>query len=466
MMKRQETIRIPFVFELFFSNWNGHSEKNIERINLFLTYTSLMLLGSMAWALVCLSLGMNETSMIPLSYVVLTLVNLAVFQTKWSFEWCFSFQVFISVTMPFLFQMILGGVFNGGMIMIWSSLALMAGTVFLTNNVRKGFLIMFILQAVLIGIDEYLVAERFGLYMTQVLLILANYVGVTVALFFLAERFISDQMTFKNKAYIHKEKIISLEENKENQMMEVKSFKRRVLPSSMNFQTAFTDHFISVIEKDVVGSTFYWLGNFYGNDILVVIDGKWEGVYGTMMSMECRNTLNEVVYQNGEHHAPRILTALSELFLKCCPKPEEGDDPLSIVVMTYDCTSNELGAAGQGMEVYVKDGSRTGTLAEMCTMGIACNNSYYIKDSIYNTTMLGEVAHVVVYSKSYPKQIAEPRKPATFRKLLKQWADSSENPEMNVLKKELEKRVQLGLKKNTELDKDLIAIGLRLSMWD
>lgn len=79
----KESIRIPFVFELFFSDWEGRTEKSLERISLFLNYLALMLIWAMASALVSLMAGANEVSMVPLTFVILTLLNIFIFQSKW-----------------------------------------------------------------------------------------------------------------------------------------------------------------------------------------------------------------------------------------------------------------------------------------------------------------------------------------------------------------------------------------------
>jgi len=465
MMKKEKTIKIPFVFELFFSNSYGHGEKSLERISLFLMYTAMLLLASMSWSLLCLYLGMNDKSLIPLAYIVLTLMNLAAFQTRLAGEWNFSFQVLISVSMPFIFQIILGGVFNAGMVMIWSSVALMTGIIFLPAKTRKFFLILFIIECCLVGVNEYLMVDRFGLYMAQVVLILINIAGATIVLFYVAERFILDQMSFKHKAYVHAEKINTLEKEKEQELLEIKDFKRRVLPSSMQFTSSFTDHFVSRMVKGTVGSAFYWLGNYYGNDILDIIDAKWKGTYGTMMSLECRNELNEAVYQRGEHEPARILNALSELLLKCCGSPKADDTPLGIMVLTYDCTSNELAAAGQGMEVFLKDGSRCGRLADLTTRGASCDATYYVKNSVLNSITLGEISHVVVYSHDYLNMLRAEKGPSRIYSIIEAWAKSNEDPKMHDLQQKLELEAGEAVK-SSEKESDLISIGIRLSMWD
>ena len=211
-------------------------------------------------ALVSLMAGANEVSMVPLTFVILTLLNIFIFQSKWGGEWSYSVQAFISVTMPFFFQAALGGVFLGGVIMLWAALAMMSATVFLSRSSRFGMLAIFIAEAGLLCYLEYDVNERLSVYIYQVIWFTANFVLVTVALFFVAEHFIKQQM--KHAIYAVKEKSQEMEVKLKGIDRDTNLAMKSALPSNLAFNMAFTDHFVAQYRGEVDNENFLWLGNF------------------------------------------------------------------------------------------------------------------------------------------------------------------------------------------------------------
>ncbi|MCA9559722.1 MAG: hypothetical protein KC583_14300, partial [Myxococcales bacterium] len=97
----------------------------------FLIATGLSMSGGgILWGSLGLSVGTAGPAVIPFGYTVATAINLFVLSRTKAFVPARTFQVFISLALPFFFQWTLGGFTASGCVMIWSLLALVASLSF------------------------------------------------------------------------------------------------------------------------------------------------------------------------------------------------------------------------------------------------------------------------------------------------------------------------------------------------
>ncbi|MDW3195813.1 MAG: ATP-binding protein [Cytophagales bacterium] len=111
-----------------------------------------MSLGGVLWGTISVFHGLIYPSIIPYGYVVISIGNLIYFQRTRDFVTVRFIQVFISLTLPFLFQWSLGGFFSSGLIMIWSLFSLVASLSY-ESNLHSLLWWSFFLA--LIGISSY-----------------------------------------------------------------------------------------------------------------------------------------------------------------------------------------------------------------------------------------------------------------------------------------------------------------------
>ncbi|MDW3197612.1 MAG: hypothetical protein R8G66_34925 [Cytophagales bacterium] len=79
----------------------------------FLVFLTLfMSLGGLLWGTISVFHGLIYPSIIPYGYVVISIGNMIYFQQTRDFVKVRFIQVFISLTLPFLFQWSLGGFFS------------------------------------------------------------------------------------------------------------------------------------------------------------------------------------------------------------------------------------------------------------------------------------------------------------------------------------------------------------------
>ncbi|MGB3464425.1 MAG: hypothetical protein WBA74_04110 [Cyclobacteriaceae bacterium] len=138
----------------------GHTESDSEKVKnqkAFLTYLAVfMSVGGMVWGSIAVYYDLYAQSLIPYSYVIISILNLTYLKFSKDFSTVRSIQVFISLSLPFIFQWSLGGFYSSGMIMLWALLSLLASLSF--GNPRSSFvwLFLFIGLTVISGVfDSY-----------------------------------------------------------------------------------------------------------------------------------------------------------------------------------------------------------------------------------------------------------------------------------------------------------------------
>ncbi|WDE10619.1 GGDEF domain-containing protein [Thalassomonas haliotis] len=112
----------------------GNVPENTEREKVghgFLIYTgALMGLGGLLWGTLSFFSGLVWQSLIPYGYTLITIVNFSYLYYSKKFELVRIIQMAISVLLPFLFQISLGGFIPSGAVIIWSILSILVGFTF------------------------------------------------------------------------------------------------------------------------------------------------------------------------------------------------------------------------------------------------------------------------------------------------------------------------------------------------
>jgi len=96
----------------------------------YIMFVAVMSLGTLVWGIFCFVLGLRTISLLPLGYLGFTLINFLLFLTGKGFAFIRFFQVFFSLTFPYILQWLLGGYMVSGMVGLWSLLTLISLTTF------------------------------------------------------------------------------------------------------------------------------------------------------------------------------------------------------------------------------------------------------------------------------------------------------------------------------------------------
>lgn len=125
-----------------------------KRQHSFLIYIGvLMSLGGLSWGSIALYSGLPFQAMIPLGYGVITCFNFLYLYLTKDFQRAQALQIFLSLMLPFLFQLSLGGFVSSGAQIIWSITAILGAFTFKKNNT---IIVWFVLYLVLVALSGLL----------------------------------------------------------------------------------------------------------------------------------------------------------------------------------------------------------------------------------------------------------------------------------------------------------------------
>jgi adenylate cyclase len=80
----------------------------------------MMSMGGIVWGVICAVFSEPWASVIPFGYTIISLINIASFRVVGQFRVFRFIQILISLMLPFLLMIALGGFLNSGAVVFWS----------------------------------------------------------------------------------------------------------------------------------------------------------------------------------------------------------------------------------------------------------------------------------------------------------------------------------------------------------
>ncbi len=112
----------------------------------------LMSMGGLLWGAIAWLNDLRAAAAIPWGYGLLTALNLRYFHAKANFDRVRFVQVLMSLLLPFLFQIALGGFSSSGVVMLWSMLAIVGALTFSTSQQVLRWLVIYSLMTIGMGL--------------------------------------------------------------------------------------------------------------------------------------------------------------------------------------------------------------------------------------------------------------------------------------------------------------------------
>lgn len=119
----------------------------------FIIYIGLtMSVGGLIWGTLCAYWGLNFQSLFPYAYVVLTALNFTYLYFFKHFKTTQFIQILISLLIPFLFQLSMGGFVASGAVILWSMLTILVSFTFLERRSTALWFLLYLVLVILSGI--------------------------------------------------------------------------------------------------------------------------------------------------------------------------------------------------------------------------------------------------------------------------------------------------------------------------
>lgn len=180
--------------------------KEEKRKHAFLVYIGvLMSFGGILWGSIALLNGLFYQAIVPFSYTFITLLNFTYMHYSKDFNKPQAVQLLISLLLPFLFQLSLGGFVASGAMIVWALLAIFASFTYKDNNTIIIWLFVFIALIILSAyLDSMVVPFAHDIPdSVSIIFFSINIIVVSTIIFTLFYYFVGSEKKFR----------LSLEEN-------------------------------------------------------------------------------------------------------------------------------------------------------------------------------------------------------------------------------------------------------------
>jgi signal transduction histidine kinase len=182
-----------------------------KRQHSFLIYIGvLMSLGGLSWGSIALYAGLPFQAMIPLGYGVITSFNFFYLYITKDFQRVQGLQIFLSLMLPFLFQLSLGGFVSSGAQIIWSITAILGAFTFKQN---RSIIVWFILYLILVALSGLLDKPIQSLHLVEVpeyisiLFFVINISAVSFIIFTLFYYFVGSERKYRDSLEVNLENL-------------------------------------------------------------------------------------------------------------------------------------------------------------------------------------------------------------------------------------------------------------------
>ncbi len=152
-----------------------------ERLqNSFIIYIGiLMSLGGIIWGVVAFSQGFYVQAIAPLAYPLITTLNFIYLYYSKNLRLVQFIQIFISLALPFVFQIVLGGFVASGAVILWSILTILVSFRFQDKRLTSRWFLLYLFMVLISGLfDSYF--ARFNPGISMQLSILFFTMNITV----------------------------------------------------------------------------------------------------------------------------------------------------------------------------------------------------------------------------------------------------------------------------------------------
>lgn len=133
-----------------------------------------------------------------------------------------------------------------------------------------------------------------------------------------------------------------------------KRIQKAILPADSVLTSAFPNHIVIYLPKDIVSGDFYWTDTVGTTTFIAAADCTGHGVPGALMSVVCHNALNRTVREFNLTNPSEILDKCREIIIN--ELSQHGDsmsDGMDISLAVFDASRKHLNWAGANNPLWI-----------------------------------------------------------------------------------------------------------------
>jgi len=235
-----------------------------------------------------------------------------------------------------------------------------------------------------------------------------------------------------------------------------------MLPVEDHFRETFSDYFLIFKPRDIVSGDFYWIGEDSKSIFFTVADCTGHGVPGAFMSTMGISTLNEIIANNRNLAANKVLNLLRKKTMTALHqtgKAGEAADGMDISFCVLDKNRTKLQYSGAFNPLFLFQGGEFKEYkADRMPIGIHYGREIPFTNYIINVAK-GDT--IYIFSDGYSSQFGGPEggkfKKYNLRKLLSEIYYRPMIEQQNILLNEFER-----WKGNADQVDDVTVLGIRI----
>lgn len=133
-----------------------------------------------------------------------------------------------------------------------------------------------------------------------------------------------------------------------------KRIQKAILPADSVLKSAFPNHIVIYLPKDIVSGDFYWSDTIGNTTFLAAADCTGHGVPGALMSVVCHNALNRTVREFNLTRPSEILDKCREIIIKELSQHDDYvADGMDISLAVFDASMQKLNWAGANNPLWI-----------------------------------------------------------------------------------------------------------------
>ena len=239
------------------------------------------------------------------------------------------------------------------------------------------------------------------------------------------------------------------------------TIQRAILPQKRELDKYFTDSFVYYRAQDVVSGDYYFFSKVEKKVVIGAFDCTGHGVPGALLSILGFSALENIVQEKGITDGAEILTQLNEKVHHQLSKRKESNESDgmdgSIIIVDEEANKIELFSAN-GEIIYYQDGERKSYKGDRYSIGTQPEIDAPEGDRI----SLSDTSEIYLFSDGFKDQLNEAHVKRYSSNRFRELLDYTHSLSMQEQQEILEKELKQWKGNETELNDDIMVIGIRI----
>lgn len=307
-------------------------------------------------------MGNSQALIFPISYIILAGICTRLIRANKHYDTFQTIFTALTLLLPFVMQDKIGGIRATGVLMLWSSIAMLNVVSIKKFKWVAAWSAFFIALVMMAFYKENQLIQNTESINSKTFLAV-NLLAVGFIHFYHVRFVIFNQIRLRKividnhkKLEISNEALSNRHSDLNDSMDYAQYLQKSILPPKEMLEEKFQMIDIYFKPKEVIGGDFYWYGECEGKKIFAIIDCTGHGIPGAFVSMMAYNLLNQIILSRKITYPGFILNQLNKAVKNSLKQESSGNkDGMDMSLISYDPISRNLEFSGAKNDLYYFD---------------------------------------------------------------------------------------------------------------